>query len=421
MFPWQEFIGLLASGYIVSLFSPLLWIVMFLIGWRYYRVAAARSVLIGANRSRDWRGIFFAVVIGLCGGWLGSMLIGFLGLTINELNISTLWLTALFLMMLHPRFICFSYGGGLLVLINTLTGWPGINGPIVLALVGSLHFIESLMIMVAGDQGALPIWLQNPKTKEWVVGFRMEHFWPLPLLFLFGQETVTGTFVPGSVATPDWWPLFPIHQLLPAGSEWLFLLLPVVAGIGYMDFSVTCSPSEKSRQSGLGLLLYSVILLVLSWLTVNYTWVLIPAALFSALGHEGLIRWSAKKEWDGTPILPGNFNDFRVLMVEEYSLADEMGVESGDQLLRLSGFEIKDPATLKEALFWSPANFTLEWLHQGQEKKKEGKFTLPGAQRTLGILPLLPGLPIPFMTNDPPSLGLRFWQRIKAEIKGRKQ
>lgn len=420
MFPFKEFMGLLAQVFAMSLMSPLLWAIMLLIGWRYYRVSESRNILIGKDSRRDWRGIFLAVLLGLAGGWLGSLLMGFSGLTINELNIPALWVAAFLLMLIHPRFLCFAYGGSIIILLTLLTGWPGVNGPMLLALIGCLHLVESLLITVAGPSGALPIWMQHPKTHEWVVGFRMEHFWPLPLMLFWGVNISIGTSVAGAVATPNWWPLFPLHQSLGAGEDWLYVLMPVVAALGYADFAVTCSPEKKSRRSGFGLFVYSVILLVLAWLSVHYWWVLIPAALFSALGHEGLIRLEAWREWRGKPILRARFDEFFVLMVAPDSLAERMGIEPGDQITRLSGYEIHSSTELKEAMFWSPSEFTLEWIRQGELKTGSGKFQAPGAQRSLGVLPLVQGLPIPFATNESMSIGARLWRTIKNEVSGRK-
>ena len=45
---------------------------------------------------------------------------------------------------------------------------------------------------------------------------------------------------------PDWWPL-----VKPAGDmdNLMFLLLPVLAALGYSDVAITNSPQEKSRHS----------------------------------------------------------------------------------------------------------------------------------------------------------------------------
>ena len=111
MFPWKEFLSILANGFLVSLLSPLLWIIAGLIGWRYYRLAQDRNNLTGYEGCHTWRSVLIGVSYGIIGGWIGSMLMAFLGLSLNGLGISNLWITAIFLMMLHPRFVCFAYGG----------------------------------------------------------------------------------------------------------------------------------------------------------------------------------------------------------------------------------------------------------------------------------------------------------------------
>ena len=410
VFPWKEFLGILTNGFLISLLSPLLWIIAGLIGWRYYRLAQDRNHLTGYEGWRTWRSVLIGVSYGIIGGWIGSMLMAFLGLSLNGLGIGNLWITAVFLMMLHPRFICFAYGGALIILSSLILGWPKVNGPTLLALIGSLHFVESILIGLAGQNGALPIWSRHKKSKEWVLGYRMEHFWPLPLLLL-GTE-VTEKISSATVSMPNWWPFFPIQEAPFDGQGWTYVLIPVVAALGYANVAISSSPKMKSRHSGAGLFIYSLILLLLAWLSVHYLWILPIGALFSALGHEGLIQLENRWEWQGEPMIREGQKAFQVVLIEEESLAEELGMEPGDQLVSLGDYEINSTEDLKKALFWSPKEFVLKWLRQGKMREGRGVFSEPGAQRRLGVLPLSEELSIPYASEESISFGSRLWSRI---------
>ncbi len=403
MFPWRELLGLVAQGFAHALLSPLLWLVMALMAWRYYRLSAFRNQLLGGSKFQEMLGVFGAMTLGLAGGWLGSLILSFSGITLNEMGITYLWIMAILLMFVHARFICFAYGGGLLILCSLLIGWPAINGPILLALIGVLHLVESVLITCGGPAGALPVWVQHPRTREWLVGYRMEHFWPLPLLLFLAVPLTPELIAAGGVPTPDWWPIFPLKALPPVNGEWLYALVPVVAALGYTDFAVTTSPAVKSRRSGLGLFLYSLILIGLAWGSIHWSWLLWPAALFAPLGHEGLIRLENKREWAGEPLLRPTLHSLQIVLVAPGSFADDFGISPGDRLIRLSGQKITDPESLNHALFWSPKEFTLEWESQGKLRTANGKFKVPGAQRKLGIVPLTSNMNLPIV-GPPESL-----------------
>lgn len=74
-------------------------------------------------------------------------------------------------------------------------------------------------------------------------------------------------------------------------------------------------------------------------------------ALFSALGHEGLIQLENRFEWQGKPMIREGENTFQVVLIEEDSLAEELGMEPGDQLVSLGDYAINSTEDLKEALF----------------------------------------------------------------------
>src|SRR5690606_41661119 len=87
-------------------------------------------------------------------------------------------LVAIALMMVHPRFICSAYAGGILSVTHLLFGWPGLSVPAIMALVAVLHLVESLLILLHGPTGATPVYVRRPDGRV-VGGFTMQKFWPI--------------------------------------------------------------------------------------------------------------------------------------------------------------------------------------------------------------------------------------------------
>lgn len=64
-----------------------------------------------------------------------------------------------------------------------------------------------------------------------------------------------------TVGMPDWW-YIPLQEVPFDGQGWTYVLVPVVAALGYANVAISSSPKSKSRHSGAGLFIYSLILLV---------------------------------------------------------------------------------------------------------------------------------------------------------------
>src|SRR5690606_17710691 len=81
----------------------------------------------------------------------------------------------------------------------------------------------------------------------------------------------------------------------------VYMMVPVIAGLGYGDIALTTRPKEKSLRSAFYLAVFSLILLGLAILAANYPQFGIVAALFSPLGHELVIFLGRKYEFSREP------------------------------------------------------------------------------------------------------------------------
>ncbi|MGE5380657.1 MAG: hypothetical protein ACM3NT_06270, partial [Methylocystaceae bacterium] len=139
-----------------ALFSPLMLIMLSVIGWQYWRMAK------GAVPERRWaiwvglRLMLIALVSGVLVGFIGSLILVITGINVAATGLLWLWLAALILMLANPRYLCFAYAGGLVGMINLLTGWPYVDVSQLMVLIATLHLLEALLIYTVGARAALP-------------------------------------------------------------------------------------------------------------------------------------------------------------------------------------------------------------------------------------------------------------------------
>ena len=215
--------------------------------------------IIGVNKESTFLRVLKSSAIGIIGGLIGSVIIMLLGITISAGDFWYIVVLAVLLMLIHPRFICFSYAGGIIAILNLTVGYPKVNVPSIMAIVAVLHMIESFLILVDGDTTKIPIFIE--RNNRIVGGFNMLKFWPIPFIVLIAQ---TQTITSGGLTLTDWWPIIDISDALPLGKKLVFFMAGVIAALGYGDIAVTEHPKKKARNSAKNLFIYSCILLVLS-------------------------------------------------------------------------------------------------------------------------------------------------------------
>jgi hypothetical protein len=109
-FPWGGLLPQIAMAVLQTLLQPFFWIVIVLVWLLYRRMQKTMEALFGVRESA-LSPVLTSLVYGIAGGLLGSVLIVVLGISINNLGILYLWGLAVLLMLVDPRFLCFSYAG----------------------------------------------------------------------------------------------------------------------------------------------------------------------------------------------------------------------------------------------------------------------------------------------------------------------
>jgi hypothetical protein len=279
----------LGGTFLTLLFNWTFWLVVLFIGVMQYCVrrdpVQAGSLTISALAS------------GILGGILGSLLLVLIGITVNTTASSLLLVTSLVLMLFRPRFICFSYAGGLLSLLYIIFGYPQVDVPQIMGLVAVLHWVEALLIRLTGDAGSESKIMSLPDG-IWQRGHVLNRIWPLPLVALTAFYAAPEALLNKIYEMPGWWPLIPANEqllghyspgLLAAGGELHYALVPVTAVLGYNDETVGQTPRQRAKSVSNQLLLYSLTLLILCWVASRFPGLAIVPAIFGPAAHDYLI------------------------------------------------------------------------------------------------------------------------------------
>lgn len=350
--PISELVRLVGQTVAHSLFRPdillIVGVVLLMVYTQYQRTALLERRLFGFVKNRPAEQMLRSLTDGVVGGLIATAVFVIVGISLNEVGIWYLWGLAILLMFFHPRFMCFAYGAGILALVHLIWGTPRIDVPALMALVAILHLVESVLIFLAGDRGATPVFVRSGDGPV-VGGFTLQKFWPLPFIALVGA-VVPGELLQGAqaISMPDWWPIIRPSREIAPGTEYAFALFPVIAALGYSDIAVTVLPKVKARRTAGRLLAYSLGLLALAILAQLHVAFAYLAAFYSPLAHEWVIHASRASERRGVPVFSGR--ETMVLDVHPDSPAAKAGIQPGDIILSINGIPVETREDLNDAM-----------------------------------------------------------------------
>lgn len=401
------------------LFNPLFWMVTGITAFMYNKNAKLEDTMLG-YRVPLWEKVIYSLLAGLLGGLLASSISVFLGITIEQYighrgafnsGISYIWVIALLLSLLNPRYLCFSYAGGIVALMNLITGFPSINAIGIMALVGILHLAESLLIWIDGHSSAVPAFFKL-KNGEVVGGYIMNRIWPLPMLVLFVALTAGG--VGDSVSMPEWWPI--IKQSGAPIDNLMYIMQPIPVVLGYGDIAITKNPVRRCRDSAVRLAVYSIVLIGLSAAASKISVFAYIAAIFAPVGHELLILYNQKEEERGRPYFAKGDKGLKVLYCKKDSPGGKMNIEPGDTIIGINNIEIDSEVELKEILSGYPPYIWVDILKaDGRRKTLEYKDYEKGISN-LGVIIVPDRANLYFEINK----GSPLLKRLKGLIKRKK-
>ncbi|MGE5418002.1 MAG: PDZ domain-containing protein [Acidobacteriota bacterium] len=348
-----------------------------LVLWQYRRMQQLTSGPSTSPAGLFLRPTIISALAGLVAGYVGSILLVVCGIDLGGSNFLLVFLLALCLMLIHPRFICFAYAGGILSITNILFGFPHLKVAQVMGLVAILHIVESILILLTGHLDPMPVYSERPGVGT-VGGFNLQKFWPIPLIALTAAGPVSGP-----MSHLGWWPL--INYDYSHFAHLADYLWPVLAILGYGEVTTTSTPRQRTRASAFYLAIFSIMLLALSiWASYHPAFLIVPA-LFGPVGHEIVIRLGIKAESSQTPIYMQTTGGVMVLDVIKGSPAEQAGLQSRDLILSMNGVKVDSRIDVEQELLnlgWGET-LTLVFIRDDQRRVIS---LLPGPRHNLGIV-----------------------------------
>ena len=410
MFPFAALLPMMVKSFFSLVMDWTFWLIGLLVAMQYRRMARTSQQIFDLPEESIWPPVILATIFGMAGGFLGSILLITVGISVLELGISYLWITAVALMLIRQRFLCFAYAGGVLSLSKIIFGFPAVSVAQVMGLVAILHMVESLLILFSGHLAPLPVYVRTREGRI-VGGFNLQKFWPLPLVALLAWIIPNQDVIRDAVAMPDWWPLIKT-ELLRGKGEPVYMMMPVVAALGYGDIAITAKPEDKTRRAALELAGYSLILLALAVGASRQPVFAVIAALFGPLGHELLINLGQRREILGEPLFVQPERGVMVLHVLQKSLLRKAGICRGDILLSVNGIPVDNEFEVRDALSAAGESVEIECL-SGKSGQWRRAVIRRGPGEPLGFIPA-PGRfeTVYLEMSGSASILRRWWDRL---------
>lgn len=362
---WLDLFKLMLSTLAMGFLNPFFWLVVFIVFMQYRRAVSMEKKLFGYAINNVWKQTLNSILYGIIGGIFGSIFLLLLGISLDSIGIGYLWPLAVLLFLINPRFLCFAYAGGIVAMlslalrgllplfpqlaeIRLLAGLTGIHLPSLLALVGILHLTESFLIFISGHKGASPIYIKTP-SGEIVGGYSMQRFWPLPLMGLWAMLVAeTSEMFVGGIPMPEWWPLLGTVMTPAGGEKVIYLMVPLVAGLGYSDIALSSYPAVKRIKTARNLALYSLLLSTVAISATFIPFMTFPAALLAPLGHEYLIKKGNEEEFNRPHIFSTPGEGLKIMAVIPDSPAGKAGLRGGDRVVEVNSQQVNT-----ELDFWN--------------------------------------------------------------------
>lgn len=407
MFPFAEMGQAMLTNIKFLAINPFIYIVIILFVWQYKKQLDKERAMFSAKINSLGEILAISLGAGLIAGMFASSLLILIGVVLNPADMIYVWVLAVAIALIDLRYLCFSYATGILGVLAFLTMifpqgeslwlvgkvWTGIaslNIPVIIALVAILHLTEALLIWTTGAKKASPVYISCKRGKL-IGGYSMQKFWLVPLFVIVAIDpSMLGTGIEGDIAEsatastiyfPNWWPLLPLSHV--AGM--IMGMLPIPAVLAYGDLAISRTPEHKAQKTALFLGLYSLVLLGLALLAPYSPWLLLLAALFSALAHEAIIVHSRREEFLDTPLYANPDEGVKILYVMKGSLAADIGLLAGETILRVNSVPVNDRLDLHTALS-SNTYLRMEVLNKNDDIKFVNTPLFKGEHHSIGLI-----------------------------------
>jgi hypothetical protein len=362
--------------------SPMLYVAFGMVGVLVSQLIGHQRTLHGGRVhpvwSDGWKLLFFAIF----SGFLASMVLSLFVFSLDEFTVITLWVITCGCALLRMRYVCLAYSVGLLGIghvfgnvIAPTSQWPAgiqlfwmklqdVHMPTLFLLVGIVHVIEALFVVLRGTRWAMPLFLEGPRTKT-VGGYAWAILLPLPL---FVWTHAAESIIP-RVAVGGW-----AEAIGEQGSSLTAMALPVCAGLFVMVKSgVQRVWAKKAMRT---LLVFACIIggagfLLMEQETAHTASWVEPAmvmlfSLYCIGGHEWIVYRLGSIKWTQ---LTQDARGMRVLTVMHQSVAERLGITSGEIIAKMNGMRVRNMTDLLIARQKNPTFVKLEVIDERGENR----------------------------------------------------
>lgn len=312
------------------------------------KLVMVQKMIIGERLNSPFELTISEIIFGLIAGLLGSIIMGYFGVSFSEnTSIELIFILSIFLMLISPRFICFSYSGAILgfvsVLLEIMKGMYNVEvTPLeflhidvvaLMTLVAVLHFIEGILVILDGSKGSIPVFTK--KNNKIIGGFALKRYWAIPVAVAL---IVNSNFynIDSVIPIVNWNTFLNPTTSYSAIKNAAILLMPFYGIIGYSAVTFTKTKKEKSFSSGAMIIGYSILLFVFARLAVLNIFFKLFVVFFAPLAHEGFLYIQRYMEVNKEPKYVSNEDGIMILEVAPNSPAYQMGIKSGDMILEVN-------------------------------------------------------------------------------------
>ncbi|KOA19611.1 cell division topological determinant MinJ [Clostridium homopropionicum DSM 5847] len=312
------------------------------------KVVMVQKMIIGERLNSPFELTISEIIFGLIAGLIGSIILGYLGVSFSEnTSIELIFILSIFLMLISPRFICFSYSGAILgfisILLEIMKGMYNveitqleflrIDIVALMTLVAVLHFIEGILVILDGSKGSIPVFTK--KNNKIIGGFALKRYWAIPVAVAL---IVNSNFynIDSVISIVNWNTFLNPTTSYSSIKNAAILLMPFYGVIGYSAVTFTKTKKEKSFSSGAMIIGYSILLFVFARLAVLNIFFKLFVVLFAPLAHEGFLYIQRYMEVNKEPKYVSNEDGIMILEVAPNSPASQMGIKSGDMILEVN-------------------------------------------------------------------------------------
>ncbi|MBU5454658.1 PDZ domain-containing protein [Caproiciproducens sp. MSJ-32] len=332
-----------------AIIEPVHMITLVVLGVIFYfrnkKVSMMQKLTLGESINSPLELTLSQLSLGIIAGAIASVILGLLGVMFDENSgIEFIFLVSIVLLFFKKKYMCFSYSSSILGLISILSKffaditntevYLNIDILSLMTFVGIMHIIEGFLVMADGSRGAISVFTN--KDNKILGGFAYNRFWPLPVaLFIIFLGDPSGTMTT-SIETPNWWPILNHKETILILASTIISAIPFYGVLSYNSITFTMKKKEKTLYSGVGILIYGLILSIVSQLAVYGIVGQIVVIIFAPIGHELMLKIQEKLEKQGKYIYYTDDSGVSVLEVSPYSYFYRDGIRRGDRIIEVN-------------------------------------------------------------------------------------